>query len=166
MDIRKATPADLPQIKILYSLLFEQLANYEPDYLQPALQDEAFLQQVVAAADNFVAFIYTIDGEAKGFAIAKLEESPPYNCFVPLKCMYLMDIVVDQNMRGKGIGKALIDRIKQWAKEQEADYLELSVLAKNTLAEALYLREGFETFSKSMRMKINSRLLISIKRYR
>lgn len=154
MDIRKATPADLPQIKILYSLLFEQLANYEPDYLQPALQDEAFLQQVVAAADNFVAFIYTIDGEAKGFAIAKLEESPPYNCFVPLKCMYLMDIVVDQNMRGKGIGKALIDRIKQWAKEQEADYLELSVLVKNTLAEALYLREGFETFSKSMRMKI------------
>ena len=154
MDIRKATPADLPQIKILYSLLFEQLANYEPDYLQPALQDEAFLQQVVATADNFVAFIYTIDGEAKGFAIAKLEESPPYNCFVPLKCMYLMDIVVDQNMRGKGIGKALIDRIKQWAKEQEADYLELSVLAKNTLAEALYLREGFETFSKSMRMKI------------
>lgn len=154
MDIRKATPADLPQIKILYSLLFEQLANYEPDYLQPALQDEAFLQQVVAAADNFVAFIYTIDGEAKGFAIAKLEESPPYNCFVPLKCMHLMDIVVDQNMRGKGIGKALIDRIKQWAKEQEADYLELSVLAKNTLAEALYLREGFETFSKSMRMKI------------
>lgn len=154
MDIRKATSADLPQIKALYSLLFEQLANYEPDYLQPALQDEAFLQQVVAAADNFVAFIYTIDGEAKGFAIAKLEESPPYNCFVPLKCMYLMDIVVDQNMRGKGIGKALIDRIKQWAKELEADYLELSVLAKNTLAEALYLREGFETFSKSMRMKI------------
>lgn len=154
MDIRKATSADLPQIKALYSLLFEQLANYEPDYLQPALQDEAFLQQVVAAADNFVAFIYTIDGEAKGFAIAKLEESPPYNCFVPLKCMYLMDIVVDQNMRGKGIGKALIDRIKQWAKEQEADYLELSVLAKNTLAEALYMREGFETFSKSMRMKI------------
>lgn len=154
MDIRKATSADLPQIKALYSLLFEQLANYEPDYLQPALQDEAFLQQVVAAADNFVAFIYTIDGEAKGFAIAKLEESPPYNCFVPLKCMYLMDIVVDQNMRGKGIGKALIDRIKQWAKEQEADYLELSVLAKNTLAEALYLREGFATFSKSMRMKI------------
>ena len=154
MDIRKATPADLPQIKILYSLLFEQLANYEPDYLQPALQDEAFLQQVVAAADNFVAFIYTIDGEAKGFAIAKLEESPPYNCFVPLKCMYLMDIVVDQNMRGKGIGIELIDRIKQWAKEQEADYLELSVLAKNTLTEALYLREGFETFSKSMRMKI------------
>lgn len=154
MDIRKATSADLPQIKALYSLLFQQLANYEPDYLQPALQDEAFLQQVVAAADNFVAFIYTIDGEAKGFAIAKLEESPPYNCFVPLKCMYLMDIVVDQNMRGKGIGKALIDRIKQWAKEQDADYLELSVLAKNTLAEALYLREGFATFSKSMRMKI------------
>jgi GNAT superfamily N-acetyltransferase len=154
MNIRNATLADVPHIKALYSLLFEQLANYEPDYLHPALQDETFLQKVVAAEDNFVAFIYAKDGKAKGFVIAKLEESPPYNCFVPLKCMYLMDIVVDQNMRGKGIGKALIDRTKQWAKEQEADYLELSVLAKNTSAEALYLREGFETFSKSMRMKI------------
>lgn len=66
-----------------------------------------------------------------------------------------MDIVVDGTMRGKGIGKALLDRVKQWAKEQEADYLELSVLAKNTLAEALYLREGFDTYSISMRMKID-----------
>jgi GNAT superfamily N-acetyltransferase len=66
----------------------------------------------------------------------------------------LLDIVVDETSRGKGIGKALIERVKQWSKEQRADYLELSVLAKNTLAEALYLREGFETFTKSMRMKI------------
>ena len=154
MNIRKATSADLPQIKALYSLLFEQLANYEPDYLQPALQDEAFLHKVVAAEDNLVAFIYAIDGQVTGFEIAKLEESPPYHCFIPLTCMYLMDIVVDETSRGKGIGKALIERVKQWSKEQGADYLELSVLAKNNLAEALYLREGFETFTKSMRMKI------------
>lgn len=76
MNIRKATSADLPQIKALYSLLFEQLANYEPDYLQPALQDETFLRKVVAAEDNLVAFIYAIDGQVIGFAIAKLEESP------------------------------------------------------------------------------------------
>ena len=145
MNIRKATSADLPQIKALYSLLFEQLANYEPDYLQPALQDETFMRKVVAAEDNLVAFIYVIDGQ---------EESPPYHCFIPLTCMYLMDIVVYDSSRGKGIGKALIERVKQWSKEQGADYLELSVLEKNTLAEALYLREGFETFTKSMRMKI------------
>lgn len=155
MNIRKATPADIPQIKALYLQLYEQLANYEPNYLQATHQDETFLQQVVASEDNFVAFICAIDGEAKGFAIAKLQESPPYNCFVPLKYIHLMDIVVDETMRGKGIGKALLDRIKQWAKEQEADYLELSVLAKNTLAEALYLREGFDAYSISMRMKID-----------
>ncbi len=94
------------------------------------------------------------DGEVKGIVITQLQEIPPYNCFVPLKCMYLMDIVVDMDMRGIGIGKALIDRVKMWAKENEADYLELSVLSKNTSAIALYLRERFEPHSLSMRLKI------------
>lgn len=62
-----------------------------------------------------------------------------------------MDIVVDETMRGK----TLIDRGKQWSKEQEADYLELSVLAKNTLTVALYLCKGFDARSISMRIKID-----------
>jgi GNAT superfamily N-acetyltransferase len=141
MNIRKAIQADLPKIKSLYFQLFEQLAHHEPYYLQTAHQDESFLQRVIAGEDQFTAFVYEADGEVKGIVITQLQESPPYNCFVPLKCMYLMDIVVDMDMRGIGIGKALIDRVKMWAKENEADYLELSVLSKNTSATALYLHE-------------------------
>ncbi|MFA4870109.1 MAG: GNAT family N-acetyltransferase [Pedobacter sp.] len=154
MNIRKAVQADLLKIKNLYFQLFEQMAHHEPDYMQPAFQDEAFLHKVIAGEDQFTAFVYQSDQEVQGIAITQLQESPPYNCFVPLKCMYLMDIVVDVEMRGKGVGKALIDRVKTWAKEKEADYLELSVLSKNASAAALYLHEGFEPYSLSMRLKI------------
>lgn len=153
--IRKAEPTDLPTIKTLYFRLFEQMTHYEPDYMQAAHQDEAFLHKVLAGEDHFTAFVYQSAGEIKGMAITQLQESPPYNCFVPLKCMYLMDLIVAADARGHGIGTALMDRVKMWAKEKRADYLELSVLSKNSLAEALYLREGFEAYSTSMRMKIN-----------
>ncbi|MGE8293878.1 MAG: N-acetyltransferase family protein [Sphingobacterium sp.] len=154
MKIRKAVQTDLPKIKNLYFQLFEEMAHHEPDYMQTADQDESFLQRVIAGEDQFTAFVYGADDEVKGIAITQLQESPPYSCFVPLKCMYLMDIVVDTDMRGMGIGKALIDRVKTWAKENEADYVELSVLSKNAYAAALYLHEGFEPYSLSMRLKI------------
>lgn len=154
MDIRKAIQADLPKIKKLYFQLFEQMVHHEPDYMQTAHQDESFLQRIITGEDQFTAFIYEADDEVKGFVITQLQESPPYNCFVPLKCMYLMDIVVDVDMRGMGIGKALIHRVKMWAKENETNYLELSVLSKNASAAALYLHEGFELYSLSMRLKI------------
>jgi GNAT superfamily N-acetyltransferase len=154
MTIRKAVQADLPKIKNLYFQLFEQMAHHEPDYMQTAHQDESFLQRVIAGEDQFTAFVYGAEGEVKGIVITQLQESPPYNCFVPLTCMYLMDIVVDADMRGMGIGKALIDRVKTWAKENAADYVELSVLSKNASAAALYLHEGFEPYSLSMRLKI------------
>lgn len=154
MNIRKAVQTDLSKIKDLYFQLFEQMAHHEPDYMKAAHQDESFLQRVIAGEDQFTAFVYGADDEVKGIVITQIQESPLYNCFVPLKCMYLMDIVVDADMRGMGIGKALIDHVKTWAKENEADYLELSVLSKNVSAAALYLQEGFEPYSLSMRFKI------------
>lgn len=154
MNIRKAVQADLPKIKNLYFQLFEQMAHHEPDYMQAAHQDESFLQRVIAGEDQFTAFVYGADDEVKGIVITQLQETPPYNCFVRLKCVYLMDIVVDAGMRGRGIGKALIDHVKTWAKETEADYIELSVLSKNVSAAALYLHEGFEPYSLYMRLKI------------
>lgn len=52
------------------------------------------------------------------------------------------------------IGQRLIDAIKDWGLLNKAEYLELSVLAKNQKAYQLYLREGFEPFEISMKIKL------------
>lgn len=153
--IRKATQNDLPAIQNLYSILFQGMAELEPDYMQEAKQDEAFVQSVIREENDFTVFVVEEEAGIQGFAIVQLQHSPPYNSFVQQHCVYLMDLVVNPETRGKGYGKALIQRVKEWGIEKQATYFELSVLTRNTQAIALYEREGLRPFNQSMRMRLD-----------
>lgn len=145
---------DIPQINELYRQLFEYVADKEPDYLKTSYQDENFLKTVVDQRDGFIGYVFEDKGEIKGFILAQTQTTPPYNCFKPLSLVYIMDILVDSNTRGLGIGTKLIDKVKAWSLEQGVDYIELSVLTKNSKAYELYLREGFSPYMTSMRVKL------------
>ena len=51
---------------------------------------------------------------------------------------------VDEEYRGKKIGKKLIDEFKLWAKAKGAKYIELTVCNGNNSAINLYKRNGFK----------------------
>lgn len=155
--IRKATIEDLPSIHNLYKILFDRMAELEPNYMKPAPQDDTFIQRVICEEDNFSIFVAEYNNEVQGFAIAQLQNTPPYNCFVQQRCVYLMDLVVNPNTRSKGLGKELINAVKKWGITYKADYFELSVLSDNNRAIALYEKEGFTTFNQSMRMRLDSK---------
>lgn len=152
MNIRKAELTDLPTLDALYLSLFKQMAVYEPNYMNAARQDEAFIKKVIAGEDNFIGFVYEEQGVVLGMAVAQLQSTDPYNCLKPLKSVYLMDIVVAEDMQGKGIGKSLLQQVKDWGRFNQVDYFELTVLTSNGSAMALYEREGLLPFSMSMRM--------------
>lgn len=152
--IRTFRKEDLEQINNLYFALFTSLSKLEPDYIQPTFQKEDFLDKIVNQEDGFIGYLYEENNTIKGFAIGQMQTSAPYDCFFPLTNGYLMDIVVNEDYRGQGIGKQLIETIKNWAKGNNADYLELNVLAKNTKAFELYKKEDFEPYSISMRTKL------------
>lgn len=151
--IRSAYTKDLPQINQLYYSLFEFMQNHEPNYMKATQQDQAFLNSVVEQKNNFISFVYERNKSIDGFVIAQLKGSPPYNCFIPQKCVYLMDIIVSHKRRGLGIGKALIKEVEKWGQKHKVDYMELDVLAMNKSAIKLYEREGFTPFSLSMRKR-------------
>lgn len=152
MNIRKAELTDFPRLDALYLSLFKQMAVYEPNYMNAARQDEAFIKKVIAGEDNFIGFVYEEEGVVLGMAVAQLQSTDPYNCLKPLKSVYLMDIVVAEDMQGKGIGKSLLQQVKDWGRFNQVDYFELTVLTSNRSAMALYKREGLLPFSMSMRM--------------
>ena len=154
--IRKAELRDLPAIEDLYAILFQGMADLEPTYMKAARQDEAFVASVIQEENDFTVFVVEDEGGIQGFAITQLQQSPPYNAFVQQRCVYLMDLVVHPSTRGKGYGKALIQRVKEWGIEKQAAYFELSVLTRNTQAIALYEREGLRPFNQSMRMRLES----------
>lgn len=156
--IRKAHLEDLPTIQQLYFNLFEIMADIEPQYMKAAKQDETFIKSVIQGENDFTIFIAEEDSQVQGFAIAQLQTAPPYNCYVQQHLIYLMDLVVTPHNRGKGYGKALIQAVKDWGIINKVDYFELNVLAHNKQAIELYLKEGLETFSQSMRMRLDNQI--------
>ena len=152
--VRRIEIADIEQVNQLYYKLFESLAELEPDYIRPTFQKIEFLETIVKQEAGFIGFVYEQDNEILGFIIAQKQQSAPYDCFKPLNGVYILDIIVDENHRGRSVGSQLIHAIKAWSLAIKAQYLELSVLSKNESAFQLYLKEGFTPFEVSMKIKL------------
>ena len=152
--IREVGLDDIDRINELYRILFAHMQELEPQYMTSTDQDPIFLQDVIAQEDNFIGLVYQEEERIDGLIVAQLQTTPPYNCFLPQRSVYVMDIIVSPEKRGQGIGTQLINEIKQWAIEHGADFMELNVLSNNQPAISMYRREGFRPFSKSMRMRL------------
>ena len=59
------------------------------------------------------------------------------------KTVGLFDIIVDRNLRGRGLGRAVTERILAWAKDAGLEISYLQVMVDNTVARELYRRLGF-----------------------
>jgi ribosomal protein S18 acetylase RimI-like enzyme len=57
---------------------------------------------------------------------------------------YISDLVILPAYRGEGLGRALLQRAEEYAREQGARVLRIGVMAKNEGAHRLYLSYGFE----------------------
>ena len=59
-------------------------------------------------------------------------------------------IIVDENSRGNGIGKALLETAEKWAKTYQIHtiYLSCNIIRERT--HQFYLRQGFENFKTSL----------------
>lgn len=143
MEIRPAVYEDIPALLPLYRCLFCESAQLQPYNFRCADQAEDFLKQAIDGPDSTILAAVR-DGEIAGFAVLFEQQTPPYNCLVPHRYAYLMDLIVQPELREIGIGSGLLDAAKDWARERKLDHLELNVLPENKTATHLYERNGFE----------------------
>ena len=59
--------------------------------------------------------------------------------------------LVDEAVRGQGVGNELLAAAKRWARNRRLEYLELNVLAQNENAIRLYESQDFVEATKVMR---------------
>lgn len=64
--------------------------------------------------------------------------------------IFIYDLHVFEEWRGRGIGKSAIDFVKKLATEYHANSVSLNVFSYNSTAEKLYQKEGFKTVSQFM----------------
>src|SRR5258708_40181323 len=107
INIRRAVEADCPELLDL----IQELATYEkaPDEVTVSL--DHFLKSGFGENPVWWAFVAEAKGKIMGFALYYIRYSTWKG-----QAMYLEDILITNEMRGKGIGKLLFDRLIEEAR--------------------------------------------------
>jgi GNAT superfamily N-acetyltransferase len=110
IQIRKAEKKDCPRLLEL----IQELAVYEraPEEVTVTLQH--FEESGFSDKPVWWAFVAEIDGRVEGFALYYIR----YSTWKGQR-MYLEDLLVTEKLRGKQIGKLLLDRLIEEAKEKK-----------------------------------------------
>lgn len=120
--------------------LITELAVYEK-MLDEVVNTEEMLRDMLFSDNPLIfAFIAEIDesNKAVGFALYFYN----YSTFVGKKGLYLEDLFVEPEFRGKGIGKALFTRLAQESVKQDCGRFEWQVLDWNTPSIDFYKSMG------------------------
>jgi ribosomal protein S18 acetylase RimI-like enzyme len=68
---------------------------------------------------------------------------------------WIYDIAIDEEHRGKGYGRALLNGLEQVARDRGLDTIALNVFAGNEYARRLYERAGYEPTSIHMSKRLD-----------
>lgn len=130
LSIRPATPEDAETIH----RFVVELATYErePDAVEAT--PETFREQLRSARPPFECVIAEWSSRPVGFALFFHN----YSTWKGRPGLYLEDLYVQPDQRGRGIGKALLLHLFDLARERGCGRVEWSVLDWNTPAIAFY----------------------------
>ncbi|MEN3368932.1 MAG: hypothetical protein V7609_1075 [Verrucomicrobiota bacterium] len=139
-EIRTASEADVP---IILSLIRE-LADYEraPDAV---VATENGLRKVLFGAQRSAEVLLALEnGDPVGFAVYFYN----FSTWLGRPGLYLEDLFVRPNVRGKGYGRALLERLAQIAQERGCGRMEWAVLDWNDPAIQFYRKLGAEPMNE------------------
>jgi GNAT superfamily N-acetyltransferase len=134
--IRSATPADVPQILAF----IRALAAYEREPDAVTATEEGLLRDGFGPRPFYSCLIAEHDGQAAGFALYFFN----YSTWMGRPGIYLEDLFVPPELRGLGIGKALLQRVAAVAVDMHCPRLQWQVLDWNTPAIDFYRAMGAE----------------------
>ncbi len=134
LEIRAATENDVP----LILQFIRHLARYEKLEHKVVATEEALRRTLFANPRFAEVVIASVDGAAVGFALFFHN----YSTFLGQPGIYLEDLYVNPEMRGRGYGKALLAYLARLAKERGCGRVEWAVLDWNTQAIDFYKSLG------------------------
>lgn len=132
--IRSATPSDVPTI----ARLIRALAEYERLSHAVALEESRLHNHLFGPRPYAEVLLTEEGGVVVGFALF----FHSYSTFVCKPCIYLEDLFVMPEYRGKGYGKGLLIALAKLAVERDCGRVEWSVLNWNEPAIQFYKSLG------------------------
>lgn len=132
--IREAEPGEEEQVLAMYEWLFEPPGSRPPRWDPDSARSR--LREAIASPRS--AILVAVDGGVIAFCTAYLELN---SVRFGQRC-WVEDFAVDPARRSQGIGAALLNAAKEWARDAGATHLELDSGLARAAAHRFYEREG------------------------
>jgi GNAT superfamily N-acetyltransferase len=133
-DVREALPGEVERVLGMYEWLFAPPGSVPPRW--DADRARAAIAQAIEDQESAV-LVAEHRGELLGLCTAYLDMN---SVRFGVRC-WVEDLAVSPEHRSQGVGKALLDRAKDWARERGASHLELDSGDARAEAHRFYERE-------------------------
>ena len=155
LHIRTATEADVP----LILRFIKALAEYEK-LAHKVVATEAMVQRTLFGPRRYAEVLIAQEQDQPvGFALFFHN----YSTFLARPGIYLEDLFVIPEARGRGYGKALLARLAQLAIERECGRVEWAVLDWNTPSIKFYESLGAEMMTDWKIFRLTGEALLKVK---
>ncbi|MBO4430471.1 MAG: GNAT family N-acetyltransferase [Bacteroidaceae bacterium] len=148
--VRSANRKDIGRmIELLHQV---NMVHHEirPDLFKPntTKYDEQELE-VLLNDDSKPIFVYD-DGGVLGYAFCQISEIKDNILLQDIKTLYIDDICVDEHARGKHVGKALYEFVRDYAQSIGCNNITLNVWEGNDAAYSFYKHMGMQVQKTTM----------------
>lgn len=130
---------NLGHTKALTELLNHYMADPMGDYKPHDESDKLILIKGLSAHPTAEVLFIKVNNEYAGMATTFVN----YSTFKLKPYLYIHDVVIHDNFRGKGLGKAIIEKLIQISRERGYCKLTLEVREDNPAALSVYKSFGF-----------------------
>ena len=156
IDIRSAVPEDRVRIRPLQQEIADLHHDGRPDLFKTEARffDEKEFLRRLNDPKHTVLVAETDEGEVVGYAFAWVIEIREHSTYIDFNRFYIDDICVLKAFQRCGVGRALFDRCKEIAREQECKNIELGVWSFNRSAIAFYESCGMKERVRRMELEL------------
>ena len=145
MTIRLANNTDIPGMIELLKQVGKVHHKIRPDLFRGGAQkyNEADLAELLKDPQRPI-FVGVEDGKMLGYCFCILEEVKDNPVLRDVKSLYIDDLCVDENIRGRHVGSRLYDHVCAYAKSIGCQSVTLNVWCGNDSAMAFYESRGMK----------------------
>jgi GNAT superfamily N-acetyltransferase len=152
--IRRAIPRDLDCIAALWTALLEHHAARDPVF---ALRSDAGAEvrrwvAVILRDPNAAVFVWDGDTGPAGFCTVQIDRAP--QILVEVDRAEITDLLVRDDERRRGVGRALVERALRWVVEQGVERCEVRVAARNAEGQAFWRSLDFDSWMDVLQRRL------------